>query len=274
MGIIKMTLKNKFRHPFHLVTPSPWPLLVSLYLAMLAANTVLYLHTYEYGGILALVAFIGLSVCLFGWWSDVVMEAFYMGKHTKVVQRGLRYGMYLFILTELLFFIGFFWAFFHSALCPTMQIACVWPPLGIETIDPRGLPLLNTYLLLASGFYATIAHKLSKVGVEWYADAITACLVYAILHGVVFTCIQLYEYITASFDITDSVYGSVFYVCTGFHGLHVIVGTVFLTVALIRHYFGHFSGRHYFNIEASIWYWHFVDGIWLFLYMTLYIWGS
>lgn len=266
--------KNKFRHPYHLVTPSPWPLVTSLYLASLAMNLALYLHTYEYAGILAVFSFLGLLLSLFGWWSDVVLEAYYLGKHTRIVQRMLRYGMYLFLLTELVFFVGFFWAFFHSALCPTVEINCVWPPFGIETIDPMGLPLLNTYLLLASGFYATIAHKLSKVGVEWYVDTISACLFVAILHGVVFTMIQLYEYITASFDITDSVYGSVFYICTGFHGLHVIVGTIFLIVALVRNQYGHFSGRHYFNIEASIWYWHFVDGIWLFLYCTLYIWGS
>ena len=269
-----MSKKNKFRHPFHIVTPSPWPFFTSVLLATLATNTVLYLHNFTCGGVMTLISFIGVSFCLFLWWSDVILESFYMARHTKIVQRSLRIGMYLFLTTELLFFIGFFWAFFHSALCPVIQIGCIWPPKGIKVIDCWSLPLFNTYLLLASGFYATIAHKLSKVGVEWYPQLITRCLTQAILLGVIFTSIQLYEYITAPFDFSDGIYGSVFYITTGFHGMHVIVGTIFLIVALTRLCDKQLYGRYFFNIEGAVWYWHFVDVIWIFLFLTLYIWGS
>lgn len=263
--------KNTQKHPYHLVDPSPWPLVASLGCFFLTFGTVMFFHGYSGGNMLFTTGFITILYVMYTWWRDVVREATYEGQHTKQVQMGLRSGMLLFILSEVMFFFGFFWAFFHSALAPTPDIGSLWPPLGISTIDAWGVPLLNTIILLSSGATVTWAHHAIVFGDR--KNSIEA-LIITIGLAVLFTCLQAFEYIEASFSISDSIYGSTFYLSTGFHGLHVIIGTIFLTVCTFRLINYHFTKEHHFGFEAAAWYWHFVDVVWLFLFVVIYWWGG
>jgi len=259
------------KHPYHLVTPSPWPLVTSIAAFAMAVGGTLYMHKVDNGGYTLLIGFFSLLLFMGLWWRDVVRESTFEGHHTKQVQQGLRYGMILFIASEVMFFFAFFWAFFHSSISPAIQIGGIWPPLGIETFNPWEVPLLNTAILVTSGITITWCHKAIVAADRenaLYSLAITIGL------GLIFTVIQAYEYITAPFSISDSVYGSVFYMATGFHGFHVIVGTLFLIVCLVRLYKYHFTRTHHFGFEAAAWYWHFVDVVWLFLFVTIYWWGG
>jgi cytochrome c oxidase subunit 3 len=215
---------------------------------------------------------------MFGWWVDVIREA-QRGDHTRVVQLHLRYGMIMFIASEVMFFVAWFWAFFDASLFTgeAAQYARVaftggeWPPAGTEVLDPWHLPLVNTLILLTSGTTVTWAHHSllhnNREGLKW-GLALTVAL------GVLFTMVQAYEYIHAPFGFKDSIYGSTFFMATGFHGFHVIIGTIFLIVCLIRAFLGHFTPDHHFGFEAAAWYWHFVDVVWLFLFTCIYVWGS
>ncbi len=205
------------------------------------------------------------------WWRDVIREATFEGHHTSVVQTGLRYGMILFIVSEVMFFSGFFWAFFHSALAPTVEIGSIWPPEGIHPFNPWDVPLLNTIILLASGATVTWAHHAITTGLRYQA---IYALVLTLLLAVIFTSLQAFEYLEASFNISDGIYGSTFYMATGFHGFHVIIGTTFLAVCLVRLINYHFTTTHHFGFEAAAWYWHFVDVVWLFLFVSIYWWGT
>lgn len=204
------------------------------------------------------------------WWRDVIREATYQGHHTLVVQKGLKIGMLWFIISEVCFFISFFWAFFHSALSPAVELGVVWPPVGIQALNPFEVPLLNTAILLSSGATVTWSHHALIAGNR--KQAISGLLLTIIL-GVLFTALQALEYYEASFTIADSVYGSTFFVATGFHGLHVLIGTTFLTVCFVRMLKHHFTKWHHNGFEASIWYWHFVDYVWIFLFISIYWWG-
>jgi cytochrome c oxidase subunit 3 len=179
--------------------------------------------------------------------------------------------MILFIVSEVMFFFAFFWAFFHSSLAPTIEIGSVWPPLGIEVLNPWDIPLLNTLILLLSGVTVTWAHH-SIVAGERKQAIISLTLTVSL--GIIFTIFQALEYIEANFTISDSVYGSTFYMATGFHGFHVLIGTIFLSVCLLRLFYKHFTRQHHFGFEAAAWYWHFVDVVWLFLFITIYWWGG
>ena len=258
-------------HPYHLVDPSPWPFVGAFGALGLTTGGVLYFHSYEFGDILSLASLIVILTVMYVWWRDVIREASYQGHHTLVVQRGLKWGMLLFISGEVCFFFAFFWGFFHSALAPTLELGAVWPPVGIEAFDPFSIPLLNTAILLTSGATVTWSHHAMILGDR--KNAILGLFV-TIALGVVFTALQAYEYIEAPFTIADSVYGSVFFVATGFHGLHVLIGTSFLAVCLYRILKHHFTKHHHNGYEASIWYWHFVDYVWIFLYISIYWWGS
>lgn len=205
------------------------------------------------------------------WWRDIIRESTFIGYHTSYVVQAHRLGIILFIISEVMFFFSFFWAFFHSALAPTVQIACTWPPPGIEPINPFSVPLLNTAVLLASGFTVTWAHHGLIAGSR--KNALQALFITCSL-GLYFTKLQLQEYYDAPFTIADGIYGSVFFVSTGFHGLHVIIGTLFLLVCLYRTYAIHFSTDRHVGFEAAAWYWHFVDVVWIFLYLCIYWWGS
>jgi cytochrome c oxidase subunit 3 len=259
------------RHPFHLVDPSPWPIFASLGALSATLGGVMFFHGYEYGdAVLALgIAMIVYSMAV--WWRDVVREATFEGHHTATVQEGLKMGMILFIVSEVMFFVAFFWGFFHSSLSPTIDIGAVWPPKGIHVLSPWEVPLLNTMILLSSGAAVTYAHHAILAG---HTKEARDGLVMTILLAAVFTGFQALEYVEAPFTIADSVYGSSFFVATGFHGFHVFVGTLFLIVCLFRLNSGHFTKAHHLGFECAAWYWHFVDVVWLFLFVAIYWWGG
>jgi cytochrome c oxidase subunit 3 len=220
--------------------------------------------------VLALALFAVISSMSF-WWRDVISEGTYLGNHTLAVQRGLNMGVALFIVSEALFFLAIFWTFFHSALSPTVELGAQWPPMGIEAINPFELPLLNTVILLSSGFTVTYAHHSLIQGDR---KASLYALVATVLLALVFTGFQGVEYTVSSFTISDGTFGSCFYFGTGFHGLHVIIGTAFLAVGLWRVLAYHLTNHHHLGLESGILYWHFVDVVWLFLYISIYYWGS
>nr|UPL65655.1 cytochrome c oxidase subunit III [Petillopsis calcar] len=262
-------MKSHQNHPFHLVDPSPWPLTGSIGAMTLASGMIMWLHKNE-----MYLFWLGMIITLltmYQWWRDIVRESTFQGKHTIKVVEGLKWGMILFIISEVFFFISFFWAFFHSSLAPTIELGMTWPPKGIKTFNPMEIPLLNTMILLCSGMSVTWAHHSLMSGLH---SQTTKALIMTVTLGLLFTLLQGYEYLEAPFCISDSIYGSTFFMSTGFHGIHVIIGTSFLMVCLVRHIKCHFSKTHHFGFEAAAWYWHFVDVVWLFLYISIYWWGS
>jgi cytochrome c oxidase subunit 3 len=257
------------KHPYHLVDPSPWPILGAISAGALTAGGVLWMH--DHGPWLMVVGFLFVLATMFVWWRDVIAEGEHQGHHNPIVQIGLRYGMALFIASEVMFFLAFFWAYFTNALFPTEAIGHVWPPKTVQTFDPFHLPFLNTLILLLSGTTVTWAHHAL---IENDRKSMLLGLGLTIMLGVLFTSFQAYEYGHAAFHFKDGIYPSTFFMATGFHGFHVIVGTIFLTVCLIRSYKGDFTPRQHFGFEAAAWYWHFVDVVWLFLFTSIYVWGG
>nr|BDQ43931.1 cytochrome c oxidase subunit 3 [Metaphire megascolidioides] len=257
------------RQPFHLVEYSPWPLTSSLGAFTLAIGLASWFH--GYGMSCFIIAILLIIMSMYQWWRDVVREGTYMGHHTSPVAVGLRWGMILFITSEVMFFFAFFWAFFHSSLAPAPEIGCSWPPTGISPLNPFSVPLLNTAVLLASGVTVTWAHHSLMDGKRTYA---IQALTVTVMLGAYFTFLQAGEYFAAPFTIADSVYGTTFFVATGFHGLHVLIGSSFLLICLLRTLSYHFSSGHHFGFEAAAWYWHFVDVVWICLYLCIYWWGS
>jgi len=259
----------KRNHSFHLVDQSPWPITGAIGALTLTSGI-----TKIFNIINPDLFFLGITILIitcYQWWRDIRREGTYQGLHTKIVTKGLRWGIILFIVSEVFFFFSFFWAFFHSSLSPSIEIGIKWPPMGIEVFNPFQVPLLNTIILLSSGVTVTWAHH--AIIEKNYSQAFSRLLITIIL-GLYFTALQAIEYIEAEFTIADSVYGSTFFLATGFHGIHVIIGTRFLLVCLIRHSIIHFSRNHHFGFEAAAWYWHFVDVVWLFLYIRIYWWGG
>jgi len=269
-GVSSITFNNQ-KHGFHIVDPSPWPLMSSFAALMLTFGTVMYMHGYSGGSFLWRLGLVSILFMMFVWWRDVIREATYEGQHTTFVQAGLKMGMLLFIVSEIMFFVAFFWAFFHSSFNPSTAIGGVWPPMALTVLDPWSVPLLNTIILLSSGATITVCHHAIVSGSK--QQAVTSLLA-TIALAVVFTALQAYEYVTAPFSISHGIYGSVFYMATGFHGFHVFIGTCFLIVCFIRLNLGQFTREHHFGFEAAAWYWHFVDVVWLFLFVTIYWWGS
>ena len=257
------------KHPYHLVDPSPWPILGAISAGALTGGTVLWMH--GYGPWLMVVGFLFILACMFVWWRDVIREAVHEGHHNPIVQIGLRYGMALFIASEVMFFSAFFWAYFSAALFPTEAIGHVWPPKSIHPFDPFHLPFLNTLILLLSGTTVTWAHHSLLHGDR---KGLINGLLCTVLLGLSFTGVQAYEYSHAAFAFKDGIYPSTFFMATGFHGFHVIIGTTFLIVCLFRAIKGHFTPTHHVGLEAAAWYWHFVDVVWLFLFVCVYWWGS
>ena len=264
-------IKNNEQHPFHMVDPSPWPIMTSFSLLSLALSFVSYFHYFQNGSYHFIFSFIICCFYLFRWFSDIIVESTFEGHHTFKVQLGIRLGMCLFIASEVMFFFSFFWAFFHCSLAPSVGIGCIWPPLGIVTLDPWGLPLLNTTILLSSGITITWCHRGILAGERLIT---TKGLIATIFYGIIFTFIQGYEYNLAPFSINDGIFGSLFFLLTGFHGVHVLIGTIFLIVCLYRQINYHFIRRQHIGLECGIWYWHFVDVVWLFLFVVIYIWGG
>jgi cytochrome c oxidase subunit 3 len=258
-------------HDYHIVNASIWPLVGAFAALAMAAGGVMWMHNEPYGGWVFIVGVLGVLLTMYSWWSDVIAEA-HGGDHTPVVQLHLRYGMILFIASEVMFFVAWFWAFFDGALFPSMiNGATQWPPKGIEVLNPFSFPLLNTFILLCSGTTVTWAHHALLHGDR---DGLKKGLICTILLGVLFTSIQGWEYYHAPFNFKGSIYGATFFMATGFHGFHVIIGTIMLTVCLIRAYAGDFTPRQHFGFEAAAWYWHFVDVVWLFLFVSIYVWGG
>jgi|TARA_B110000971_G_scaffold134126_1_gene137293 cytochrome c oxidase subunit 3 len=258
-------------HPFHLVDPSPWPILGGFSAMGATSGGVMYMHAYKSGGYLLALGLFGIVLVMAVWWRDIIREATFEGQHTHAVQQGLRWGMALFIVSEIMFFFAFFWAFFWSSCAPAIEIGAIWPPKGITPFNCFEIPLLNTLILLTSGATVTLCHNSMVVGnrkITIYSLAAT------IFYASIFTGFQAYEYCHATFTISDGIYGSCFYLATGFHGFHVFVGTCFLTVCLVRVINYHFTREHHFGFEAAAWYWHFVDVVWLFLFVAIYWWGG
>ena len=256
------------KHPFHIVDPSPWPVTGSAGVLFLLVGVCGWGNNYD-----SVLVIVGLAIILFTmiiWWRDVRREATYQGKHTNNVENGLRAGMILFIIREICFFFSFFWAYFHSSLSPNVEIGSTWPPTRVHPINPFEVPLLNTTVLLSRGATVTWAH-MSLLRSHWLETCLG--LVSTVGLGVLFSVIQLLEYEWCPFTMTDSVYGRTFFVATGFHGLHVLIGTIFLCVICGRHICGHFTCGHHFGFEGRAWYWHFVDVVWLLLYLCVYWWG-
>jgi len=262
-----MLIKSK--HTFHLVDQSPWPLIASLgSFIMVSGITKWFLHS---NSLLFLFSLSIISLTTYQWWRDITRERTFQGLHTFLVTKGLRWGMVLFITSEVLFFFSFFWAFFHNSLAPILEIGAIWPPLGITPFNATQVPLLNTLILLSSGISVTWSHHAT---IENNFTQRKQALLITILLGVYFTFLQGIEYLEASFSIADSCYGASFFVTTGFHGLHVLIGSSFLTICFIRLIIAHYSAHHHFGFEAAAWYWHFVDVVWLLLYLNIYWWGS
>lgn len=259
------------RHAFHLVDPSIMPLLSSISALTLTTGSVLYFHGYAFGIQTTFFGFVCILTCMFVWWRDIVREGTLEGAHTNIVQLGLRYGVILFIVSEVMFFFAFFWAFFAASLAPTIEIGNIWPPKGIDVFDPKAIPLLNTLILLCSGATVTFSHHAITAGRK--VEAVWG-LVLTVVLAVIFTIFQGFEYVSANFTITDGVYGSTFFMATGFHGFHVFIGTCFLIVCLVRMLRDHYTVQHHFGFEAAAFYWHFVDVVWLFLYVAVYYWGG
>ena len=266
-------MKNVIRrqiHPYHIVDPSPWPLLASICAFFMVFGLTLYMHFFEKGFFLLFLGLFTLVVIATLWWKDVIREATFEGNHTSHVRAGLKMGMVLFIVSELMLFFAFFWAFFHSSLNPVPEIGCVWPPKGIEAINPFHVPLLNTFVLVNSGAFVTWAHYGLLAG---FRRQTIVALIYTIGLALFFTALQAYEYINSSFSISDSVYGSVFFMTTGLHGFHVIIGSLFLIVCFFRLIAHDFIRNQHVGFEAAIWYWHFVDVIWIFVFIFVYWWS-
>jgi len=292
------------KHPYHLVDPSPWPFVGSMAALALFGGALLWMHGTAAGPFISLAGLLGVLVTMYVWWRDVIREAEQGGYHNKVVQLGLRYGMVLFIASEVMFFAAFFWAFFDAALWGDGGVQMgeaakmfarekanggQWPPAHITVFDPWDLPLLNTMILLLSGCTVTWAHHALKEGNR---KGLIQGLTATVFLGVCFTTLQAVEYSISPFSfatlleggqkITEEgakiksggIYSSAFFMATGFHGFHVIVGTIFLAVCLFRSMKGHFKPNHHFGFEAAAWYWHFVDVVWLFLFCFVYVIGS
>jgi cytochrome c oxidase subunit 3 len=254
-----------------MVPESPWPFFESFSLLSLTVSAVMYMHGYNNGGLYLTLGLIITAYCMGLWFRDVITESTFEGFHTKEVISGIILGFLLFIVSEVFAFLSVFWAYFHSALSPAVEIGGCWPPQGIKALDAFAIPLINTVLLLSSGASITYAHHGLLKGDR--KVAINGTLI-TILLAIIFTCLQGYEYLQAPFTIADSVFGSAFFASTGLHGLHVIIGTIFITIGFFRIIFYHFTTKHHAGYEASILYWHFVDVVWLFLFIAVYYWGG
>lgn len=258
-------------HPFHLVSPSPWPVNTSVSLLNTTISAALTFHLFIQKITTVIFAILSLIYSMSLWFRDVISEGTYLGNHTLAVQKGLNMGVALFIASEALFFLAIFWAFFHSALSPTVELGASWPPMGIQSINPFELPLLNTIILLSSGVTVTYAHHCL---IQGNRHGSLYGLLYTIILAIIFTWFQGVEYTVSSFTISDGTFASCFYFSTGFHGLHVMIGTAFLWVGLWRLLAYHLTENHHLGLESGILYWHFVDVVWLFLYISVYYWGS
>jgi cytochrome c oxidase subunit 3 len=263
------------QHDFHILEPSKWPAIAAFSLFVLPIGALMFIHEKPFGGAVMAIGFLMVFYVMFGWWRDVTREG---AHHTSAVQMGLRLGMALFILSEVMFFFAFFFSYFKAAIEPVGLLDGVWvvaegifPPKGVVTFDPWDIPLLNTLILLLSGTTVTWAHyALLQNNRQDVIRGLTA----TVALGVTFTALQAYEYGHAVFGFKDGIYSTNFYMATGFHGFHVIIGTIFLAVCLVRAGKGELTEKNHLGFEFAAWYWHFVDVVWLFLFTFVYVWGQ
>lgn len=307
----KFKIKLRQFHPFQILDPSPWPFLVAISIFSLVLGLVSFFHKYDCN--LLLFGLFQLFLMLHFWFTDIIFESVL---HTYEIRRGLRLGMVLFIISELMFFFSFFWAFFHSSLSPAIELGCSWPPVGLSNlvISPWSVPLLNTVILISSGVTVTFAHHFADLAYNelmlklfnfyiylrvffFYHLAVNFKLIKLVFFIIfinfkimvfnvlfylfltlalafLFTFLQIFEYFESKIFISDGVYGSTFFLMTGFHGFHVLIGTFILLVCFFRFLVGHFDDGNFVGFESAIWYWHFVDVVWLFLYLFIYVWGG
>jgi len=277
-GFMMSVTHTKQGHPFHLVERSPLPILVASALGVglynlahsfnlnLVSQAVLH-PVSDVNFFCMMVIFLSL---LHMWGESIVNESF-QGHHSEEVARGLRLGFVLFIASEVMFFFSFFWAFFYLSISPAIQIGCQWPPFGITPINAWGVPLLNTLCLLLSGVTVTYTHRAVLSNDHALAQTglyVTLCAASS------FMVFQFFEYLLSPFTIADSAFGSTFFMLTGFHGFHVLLGTILLALCKLRHTHRQFTPSRHVGLETSIWYWHFVDVVWLFLFAAVYVWGG
>ena len=278
-----MAQSAEIKHDYHLVDPSPWPLIGSVSAFVMMCGLVFTMKGLPVAGLkmgpyVLGAGLLGVLYTMAAWWTDVAREAKPGGSHTRVVQLSHRYGMIMFIASEVMFFVAWFWAYFDAALYPAdpIQVARTellgaWPPKGIETFDPWHLPLLNTLILLTSGTTVTWAHQALLEGDR---KGVLQALALTVGLGVLFSFCQVYEYSHAAFGFSGHIYGATFFMATGFHGFHVVIGTIFLAVCLLRYYRFDYDSQQHLGFEFAAWYWHFVDVVWLFLFAAIYVWGS
>jgi len=262
---------NERKHLFHIVDPSPWPIITALGAFLLTSGLAFFMHRIQLGGYVLLCGFFILILSSIFWFGEIIDEGTFRGSHTNIVRNGLRWGFLFFILSEVMLFFGFFWGFAHASLNVAGEIGLIWPPMYIEPISFLDYPLLNTGLLITSGFSVTWAHKSLAAGLV--SEAIDG-LVVTLIIGSIFVLFQAFEYYESSFNISDNVYSSTFFMLTGLHGMHVIVGVTFLFISLFRLLLNHYLINHYLGFVLAIWYWHFVDIIWIILFLIVYVWGT
>lgn len=267
-------------HPFHLVDPSPWPIVMAFSMLGLATGALLFMQDQPYGVWVLTAAAVFVLATAAVWWRDVIREGLEEHAHTTPVKMGLRFGMALFIVSEIMFFFAFFWAFFNASIVPKIPVEMgmwpstevgPWPPEGIETFNAWDIPLFNTLILLLSGTTVTWAHHALM---HKDRQGLIIGLALTVILGVIFSGVQAFEYAHAAFGFSDGIYSSTFYMATGFHGAHVIIGTLFLLVNLIRAIRGTITPEGHLGFEFAAWYWHFVDVVWLFLFVWVYWWGG
>jgi cytochrome c oxidase subunit 3 len=267
-------MAHEKNHDYHILPPSVWPLLTGVSVFVMLFGAVLWMDSSD-SPYVFLMGFAGVLYCMYAWWAEVIVEA-HQGDHTPVVTIGLRYGFIMFIMSEIMFFAAWFWSFFKHAMYPmgpqSPAIDGQFPPAGIETFDPWHLPLINKLILLCSGAAATWAHH--ALVHEDNREDVKSGLILAVILGVIFTVFQAYEYGHAAFGLAGNIYGANFFMATGFHGFHVIIGTIFLFICYLRVRRGHFTAKQHIGFEAAAWYWHFVDVVWLFLFAAVYVWGQ
>lgn len=257
-------------HSYHMVMNSPWPITTTITIFSTLLGSILVFQNKKYGTELAIISTIGLIYSIYYWCKDIIIEGTYKGEHTESVQKGLNLGYILFIFSEVLVFFALFFAYFYNALIPSIELGSIWPPLGIISLDYKAVPLLNTIILLSSGFSITASHNylLNRD----YRKSIYY-LIITIFLGIIFLYFQYFEYFHSFFTISDSVFGSSFFLLTGAHGLHIVLGTTFLFFTSLRFLFSHLSNSHHLQFSAAAIYWHFLDAVWLFLYFILYCWA-
>nr|YP_009987549.1 cytochrome c oxidase subunit III [Ishiharodelphax matsuyamensis]QBZ38022.1 cytochrome c oxidase subunit III [Ishiharodelphax matsuyamensis] len=259
----------KKNHPFHLVTQSPWPILTSFALMNLLVSSVNLMNNKELW--MTIFSSTILIMNVYQWWRDIKRESSIKGDHTIIVKKMIKMGMILFIISEIMFFLSFFWSFFHASLAPSVEIGLKWPPKGIQPFNPMEIPLLNTIVLLSSGASITWAHQ-SMISMKLKQTILSMFITIGL--GTYFSILQWWEYKNATFTIADSIFGSTFFLTTGFHGIHVIIGTTFIIVALNSIQTLKSNKINHLSLELSSWYWHFVDVVWLFLYLVIYWWNK